>query len=798
MSALGESSASELAKRYQEKAQARKRGAGSHQPKFRGFSLKTLSDKADTAADGSRTASKNAESSKTRATRQLKLTKPQETTNDTEKNPSAPNDGAALKDTGLTERYQERFKARVRGTGAHQPGFRGFSLKTAAPSTDQKEKRRLSRQDRTAVESAMGTRSNKDNRQDKQEAAAARNMTSRPSTAKADKSRSALNTRDTHPTERSASMRRTRPDTSPAREQGASSRQSGSAPSSSGATQTPVTSRTRSASRQSGVSPGFKIAWGKKTTVITSETSRRSGDMPQRTTTPEPNGALQSTYEDDMPEYNDFDQRQMPSPGHDDEEVQGAPADAAESIQRREPSRNKRKPAPPTLAPETAINGKRGGVSSKKRRIINEETDENEDPLSITETQGVDHSKASAGKSARKARGIDNAAPTKPTKAVPSSRAAPTKVSKTSKEALSKETSGPLRQTTLMQLSSKSGQNSSSQGQDTAPEADQSDSDFTSSMARSSRHVLSVKADRTSTKKKATASQKGPSDKTVKNYKQLQIHCLKFWGPTTAVSRPATVSNQTIARQLPVEGEAPTEQDGVPQQKLVQGILQVEEAPLSEMDVIAEAVRDTVDQFIESIEEQAIAKDILAFRSELETALIEQVDLLDDHSLLRASVKKASALKKELRVRLLEAQRGRQRTRVKLQRVRSDFEREERARRHLEETHKFLTDLETLREEVEGFDNDQEDDRLSSGQKDHAKTGLHSLIATVGSRCRGGSASVNAISAPSGMLGTLVDFNRTLEAVEKTVREMPGISKSQEVTSSNWNNDLGVSDDSDY
>ena len=84
----------------------------------------------------------------------------------------------------------------------------------------------------------------------------------------------------------------------------------------------------------------------------------------------------------------------------------------------------------------------------------------------------------------------------------------------------------------------------------------------------------------------------------MKNYKQLQIHCLKFWGPTTAVSRPATVSNQTIARQLPVEGEAATEQDGIPKKKLVQGILQVEEAPLSEMDVIAEAVRDTVDKFM--------------------------------------------------------------------------------------------------------------------------------------------------------------------------------------------------------
>ncbi|KAF9953411.1 hypothetical protein BGZ72_005454 [Mortierella alpina] len=791
MSALGESSASALTAYTLSNTG---RSFRSHQPKFRGFSLKTLSDKADAGADTSRIASTNTESSKPRATRQLKQTEAQATTNDTEQNSSAPNDGPALKDTGLNERYQERFKARVRGSGAHQPDFRGFSLKSAASNTDQQEKRRLYRQDKAAVESATATRSTRD-----QEATAARPTYSKLNTAKADKSRSASNTRDTQPTEKSVSTRRTRPDTSPVREQGPSSRPSSSVPSTGGATQTPATSRTRSASRQSGVSPGFKIAWGKKTTVITSETSRHSEDRPERAATPEANGALESTYEHSMPDYDDFDQGQMPSPARDEDGAQRGLADVAESVQRREPSRGKRKPAPSSVAPEAVVNGKRDGIASKKRRIINDETDENEDPLSVAETQVVDHSKALAGKATRKAKGRDDAAPTKSTRATPTTGTALTKVSKADKTALIKEKSGPLRQTTLMQLSSKSGQNSSSQGQDSAPEPDQSDSDFTSSMTRSARHALSSKADRKSTKKTATSNQKGPSDKTVKNYKQLQIHCLKFWGPATAVSRPATVSNQTIARQLPVEGEAATEQDGgIPKKKLVQGILQVEEAPLSEMDVIAEAVRDTVDKFIESIEEQALAKDIQTFRSELETALIEQVDLLDDHSLLRASVKKATALKKELRVRLLETQRERQRTRMKLQRVRSDFEREERARRRLEETHKFLTDLETLREEVEGSDNDQEDERLSNGQKDHAKTGLRSLIATVGSRCRGGSsASGDAMDAPPGMLGTLVEFNRTLEAMEKTVREMPRISKSQEVTSS-WNNDLDVSDDSDY
>lgn len=127
-------------------------------------------------------------------------------------------------------------------------------MKTTVASTDQRETRRHSRQDKTAVESAAATRSNKDNRlQDKQGATTARPTNSGSSIAKADKSRSASNTRDIHPTENSASTRRTRPDISPAREQGPSLRQPDPASSTSGAAQTPATSRTRSASRQSGM-----------------------------------------------------------------------------------------------------------------------------------------------------------------------------------------------------------------------------------------------------------------------------------------------------------------------------------------------------------------------------------------------------------------------------------------------------------------------------------------------------------------------------------------------------------------
>ena len=102
--------------------------------------------------------------------------------------------------------------------------------------------------------------------------------------------------------------------------------------------------------------------------------------------------------------------------------------------------------------------------------------------------------------------------------------------------------------------------------------------------------------------------------------------------------------------------------------------------------------------------------------------------MLDDHSLLRASVKKAAAVKKELRMQLLETQRQRQRTRQELAKVRADFEREQRARQRLEETHKFLTDLESLRDEVVGSDEDEDDDddaeQTDSSQQDNIKVWL--------------------------------------------------------------------------
>ncbi|KAF9167268.1 hypothetical protein DFQ26_005227 [Actinomortierella ambigua] len=195
-----------------------------------------------------------------------------------------------------------------------------------------------------------------------------------------------------------------------------------------------------------------------------------------------------------------------------------------------------------------------------------------------------------------------------------------------------------------------------------------------------------------------------PSDgdygQPVKVYRQLQIQCIKLLGSSTTASRPAQLSNLDKAKQVSVEGEEPPERgrenNAQSSTALTQGVLQLETAPLSEMDVIADAVRAVADQFIDSIKDEATARELGVFRANLETLLIEQVDLQDDHALLCASVKKAARLKKELRVRLLTAQRQHQTAKEQLERVRADFERQERVRRRVEETHLFLNSLETM------------------------------------------------------------------------------------------------------
>ncbi|KAF9105014.1 hypothetical protein BGX29_000826 [Mortierella sp. GBA35] len=550
-------------------------------------------------------------------------------------------------------------------------------------------------------------------------------------------------------------------------------------------------------------SPSFKIAWGK--TLIIAESKRQEAAESRASSPAHEN----NVPDDDNGGVDDFGADEVsPSPTRD------APVPARAPARTQEASNAKRKlTSTPVLdTTSTTATRKTNPVPIKRRRLIQEETDENEEPLPPLEDLAQETSKTPAN--SRTTKSTSNAkegtregstktpAPaTKDSLAVKSglteakksktTSASLAKPAKKTKETTRQGSTLPLRQMTLMQLNSKSGAKEA-EGRSTSLAArsrvvTDDDSGGESDFARSNAKKPTSKARSQGSSSKKTVDTKkgkGPSEETVKNYKQLQIHCLKFWGPSSAAAKPATVRNKEIAQKLPVDGEnttstATSKDDAAPVKKSVQGILQIESAPLSEMDVIADAVRDVVDNYIDTIEDQALAKELLTLRSELETRLIEQVDMLDDHSLLRASVKKAAAVKKELRVQLLETQRQRQRTRQELAKVRADFEREQRARQRLEETHKFLTDLESLRDEVVGSDEDEDDDddreQTDSSQHDNIKarhiplinTGLQSYIATVGARS-GGAGQPDSTDTRPGMLGALVEFNRLLETMVKS------------------------------
>ncbi|KAF9351056.1 hypothetical protein BGX26_010846 [Mortierella sp. AD094] len=842
MSSLGDGTAAELAQKYKDKALARKRGAGTHQPKFRGFTLGKPADnvKSATADNDNNTLTAEIAATTTTTTttitesiRVLEAVEIPTTISDITPNPPATSNSAS----GLNEKYQERFKARFRGAGSHQPDFRGFSLK---PSRSRNSERFDQRQ---SPEAAPAT-SNEIDPIEGQEPPPRRPTTTNKQSEKASRNKAAPDTRESHTNKKAEltkalkalsitrsdantansggstslpAQQRTKPVSTSRKEHAnpsnsktlASSRYTDSTQPIDIGARTPSGKQTRSASRSSGYSPSFSIAWGRNNTVLTSKPSQPSETKSGRTAPPatEQRPVIEDTI-DDIGVMENFDPDpfdHIPSPTRDDFD-QEPDINPPKSVATHENSKSKRKPIstpiPDTTTPTLAH--KSGHIPAKRRRLIQEEADENEDPLPIHQNQvnGVSNisdgqKKSMSDNQQNKDKRLDTVVnPEKLKKAEPTakSQAAP-KPKATSKQ----DTARSLRQTTLMQLTSKpirkddesSKTLPSTTSNKQVTDDSGSESDFVNNTTKT---LKSGKTDKSKTSKKAGTVKKGASEQALKNYKQLQIHCLKFWGPFGAASRPATVSSRATAKQLSVQGEALT-----PVQKTVQSVLEIEDAPLTEMDVIADAVRDVVDKFIDSLEDQSIAKEMLMLRSDLETVLIEQVDILDDHTLLRASARKAAALKKELRVRLLETQRQRQRTREELKRVRANFEREERARRRLEETHKFLTDLEALRDHVVGSDEEgEEEDETEEG--DNLKTGLQSLIATVSSRCGGSiGGTTGKKSTETGMLGTLEEFNRLLETMEKNLQSMPLVTHSQEVSSRRkvFGDDDDVDDDLD-
>ncbi|KAG0322770.1 hypothetical protein BGZ99_003158 [Dissophora globulifera] len=656
--------ADELAQRFKDKALARKRGAGTHQTKFRGF---TLEKKSETVRSTLVTApaSVDTEASTTIAIASTSSTDYSATLT----NRISRNDDVVA---GLAKKYQEKVLARKRGAGTYQPEFRGFSLKKTG------------------------------------------NEVPPPPV----------------PTARESSV-------------------ASNGPSKAASSTALGAKSTRSSNRLSGDLPNFSIAWGKTATVPLSDSGQRNLGRTGRAAVDQ-RPVIEDTVDDIGVSVDDYDTYDpIPDP---DPDAASLFEDVAPIFEESAPptmptSSNdffKRKWRPTTTstatttAPAEAVMPSRrtGVASTKKRRLIQEEVDENEDPLRV-QNQATEQLKSRNDGPKKKPvavpleiRGQNEKAQAKTIQSKNSTRnALPAKETTSTSGTTTKiRPPGirPLQQTTLMQLMARPVKKTdtsvaSLKGRLARDELDESDGELDKRLSRVA---------------KAVAKSKGASD-----------------------------SEAT--------------------KRTVQTILQIEEAPISEMEVIGQAVKEVVDEFIDDIEDQAMAKELLTMRSELETALLEQVDLLSDNMLLKASVKKANAMKKQLRVRLLETQRQRQKTREELKRVRANFEREERARRRLEGTHAFLTDLEALRDYVAGSDDEGEDAEDDDGadQEDEMKTGLQSLIAAVGARC-GGSSITQGKDAGSGLLGALQEFNQLLATTEKSLLSMPLVNPSQQTTKS--------------
>ncbi|KAF9427906.1 hypothetical protein BGZ94_003879 [Podila epigama] len=731
MNGHGFESAVELDSRFREKVEARKRGAGTHQPKFRGFSLaksssvkeatdktlttdKTASDKTEresirvgrpastpaslppSKSKGSAASiyttrvSSSSSTTTTAASRhsstQVKKSREQaeevETRSITESLSTLSVTKSIPSPTGLNDRYKERVNARIRGAGSgHQTDFRGFTIK---PTKHEKPT------EKPGQESLITTTQ----KQLQRRVVPGRSIESSESSA-----------RDTIITlERKV------------------------------------------------VASGYLNGQGQQRDSL----KRRIGD-------------IEEDFMDQVEANVDLEGQ-----GDGENDVQHTTDSTQDSDFQKPTSRYVKDTRLPPRSKTTGTKEPRSSSmktvqkQGKRRRMIEEEVNENENPTTTTSESldALEFKSFKTGSTSKMASKEKSVAKQRTTLAE-SDRNATSKETTTSKNLGRFDTEKGLKQTKLVHLGLKSKEGAAENRPLRSVASTSKDSDYSElsddafeASLSSNKKTLSKSTQNkgkeaekekskgttasslsSSSSREKSSKGKGSTDSKVKVYKQLQIQCLKFLGPSTSVSKPATVRNPDIAKQLPVPGEATSSNSGSGggndtvegSKKLVQGVLQIEQAPLSEMDVISEAVRE--------------------------------VDLLDDHTLLRASVKKAEAVKKELRVRLLETQRQRHKVREELKRVRVNFEREERARRRLEETHQFLTDLEALRDQAEGIATDEEK------EEDAVKTGLQSFIATVSARsCHGNlekdkSGRRRAIGPEPGALGALQDFNRLVESL---------------------------------
>ncbi|KAF9327874.1 hypothetical protein BG006_008876, partial [Podila minutissima] len=631
-------SAAELADRYRERVESRRRLAGTHQSRFRGFSLKAADnppqEPAASAPSGPTTRATRASASRRSEVQITELDEEEETTTITKtlssltvtSEASSTQRPITRSTAGLNDRYKERVNARIRGAGVHQPDFRGFTIKptkagkskadqvkdTPVEPQDQETPKRIPSRRQTTLqlrgaESSIpeitDTISRKDVSETRPSATSGTSGSSdealvkkTPTVRPRPKARSAK-------TPTKASKQEARPGKSREEQIQAESdffrKTAASVP-------TPSASKARSSSRQSGESLNVRTSSGKSNNAVITDNHGDGTNSPTVRNSPKRRLDQDGPFEDhaDM----DVDQDFGDSLVNDDEVPSDSDwQDPISGTTNTQPSAKEHSSTQAASAPV------------KRRRLIQEEVDENDIPHTVPEA-----TTNSTSKTKRAVEPLPLMDPKPNAKPAAKVRTTLAESDRNSSEAtkkrrmLKKSTvtkvqpsqGKELKQATLLQLAAKPRKTPAQvepegsmtplpRGRNYADLSDSDDDDFQNSSVHT-KTTTTLRLEKPKPKSSASSSSKsnkpkGSTDKNVKVYKQLQIQCLKFLGPSTSVSKPATVRNPETAKQLPVPGETPIEE--APPKKLVQGMLEIEQAPLSEMDVIAEAVRDVIDNF---------------------------------------------------------------------------------------------------------------------------------------------------------------------------------------------------------
>ncbi|CAG8783996.1 10512_t:CDS:2, partial [Gigaspora rosea] len=186
---------------------------------------------------------------------------------------------------------------------------------------------------------------------------------------------------------------------------------------------------------------------------------------------------------------------------------------------------------------------------------------------------------------------------------------------------------------------------------------------------------------------------------------------------------------------------------------------------LNECNVVGNVINDTIEEFLDELDDNKFSKEFQYFKKEVELRLIEQSDLVDEHIALQSSLQKAKSRIRQLRTELLNVQRHHDKVYSELHKERSTFRMDEENRKKLEQIHTFLSDLELLRISVMSRDSAQDME-----EDDEVLDGFEGLLASVTSRCCDVS-NLNMIFQSSdsiritdaGNLGVLRRFNSLLE-----------------------------------